>query len=88
MLHQVVILREINNVHISLFISTVLRCSALLHPNNGHVTCDNGKAVGSVCRYYCMNGYDLSTDVLRVCRSNEQWSGEEASCKGMPYSQA
>lgn len=88
MLHQVVILEKNNNVHISWFILTVLRCNALSHPNNGFVICKNGIAVGSVCSYSCIDGYALSKEVLRECKSDEQWSGEEASCRGMSYSQA
>lgn len=83
-----------NHVHISLFILIVVRCSALSHPSNGYVICNNGLAVGSVCSYNCIDGYGLNTEMFRECRRNDQdgelpgqWSGEEAYCEGMTHSQ-
>ncbi|XP_076808931.1 P-selectin-like isoform X2 [Clavelina lepadiformis] len=56
-------------------------------PDNGHVTCTNGRFYGSMCKFHCNEGYDLLGDSECVCEDDPrggaagQWSGPAPICR-------
>ena len=40
----------------------------------------NGNLEGDTVTYSCNNGFNLSGDASRTCRSNGEWSGTQPKC--------
>jgi hypothetical protein len=59
---------------------TVVKCSALQDPINGHLT-SYSQYFGSIAQYYCDHGYQLNGSSLRRCQSNGTWTGNEPVCE-------
>ena len=50
---------------------------------NGNVSVDIGQLVeGAIASYTCNIGYTLSSNRRRLCQSNGQWNGTDATCEG------
>lgn len=67
-----------------LFNYLVVHCPELKPPENGHFVqnvCNN--YFNAACGIRCKAGFDLVGSSIRLCQSNGQWSGSEATCRGM-----
>ena len=66
----------VNLCALTVFVGT---CSTLQNPLNGVVVFGN-QVIGSIARYVCNDGFQLSGDRLRICQSGGVWSGNEPQC--------
>ena len=72
---------HIHNIEYIHICFTVVRCSALNNPDNGHVTVTS-RVVGSTASYQCNRGYTLIGEEERVCLPDGSWSGYAPTCQG------
>ena len=63
------------------FSSAAVQCGNLSSPINGQVSTD-GNTFGLQANYSCSEGYVLNGNSTRMCQSDGQWSGSEATCEG------
>ncbi|XP_023234733.1 sushi, von Willebrand factor type A, EGF and pentraxin domain-containing protein 1-like [Centruroides sculpturatus] len=56
-----------------------LECTKLTNPNNGWVQ-TNSLMVGTLAKYGCKEGYELTGPAIRTCLMNETWSSTIPSC--------
>ncbi|XP_078611237.1 uncharacterized protein LOC144881802 isoform X2 [Branchiostoma floridae x Branchiostoma japonicum] len=55
-------------------------CPSLPQPTDGYVTCSQGEAEGSVCRYSCQTGFARTSGTeVRAC-INGYWTGSHVVC--------
>lgn len=67
-----------------LFNYLVVHCPELKPPENGYFVqnvCNN--YFNAACGIRCKAGFDLVGSSIRLCQPNGQWSGSEATCRGM-----
>ena len=50
-------------------------------PENGIIDCDR-LTVGGVCIFSCNTNYRLTGPVIRRCKDDEDWTGNETTCIG------
>ncbi|XP_077971175.1 sushi, von Willebrand factor type A, EGF and pentraxin domain-containing protein 1-like isoform X2 [Styela clava] len=55
-------------------------CAKLKNPANGEVECTKGNSYQSSCTFTCEEGYELSEKVVRTCKANHLWTGNEVTC--------
>ena len=62
----------------------VVPCDELPQPEHGLVICDNGDdgttSYQDVCRYTCVEGFELMGSSSRSCLSTGMWSDNEPMC--------
>ncbi len=46
----------------------------------GQVTCTGASVTGTSCTYTCDEGFYLEGNMIRTCKSDSSWSGENPSC--------
>ena len=63
-------------------------CGWTSPPRNGYVTYDSYTTVGSVARFSCRRGYELTGHRTRRCRINGVWSFGRPTCESMYAFQA
>ena len=60
-------------------------CPPLNNPFNGKYDCSlGGNEVAyykDICSFSCNTGYELTGDATRICQSDGNWSGREATCR-------
>nr|XP_018667880.1 sushi, von Willebrand factor type A, EGF and pentraxin domain-containing protein 1-like isoform X2 [Ciona intestinalis] len=59
---------------------SVVSCSPMTAPENGHVRCSNQHSYDSSCRFLCNEGYKLIGSSERSCLVDSSWSGIQGSC--------
>ena len=72
-----------------LYLFSVVSCPSLTDPNNGVINCllgdDGVSSYGDTCSFTCDNGYELTGSDTRICQSNGNWSGSDATCERGVY---
>ena len=67
--------------HITNIFDFVVFCSLLGNPNNGKVNCSLGNdrvpSYGDTCSFTCNSGYELTSNVTRMCQSDGSWNGDD-----------
>ena len=62
----------------------VVPCNELPLPEDGMITCDYGDdgttSYQDVCRYTCVDGFELIGNSSRTCLSTGMWSNDEPRC--------
>lgn len=58
-----------------------MQCGTLHAPTNGVITCTSGNDYNSLCRFMCVEGYDMKGSSSRVCQKDGTYSGIQPSCK-------
>ncbi|XP_026693209.2 sushi, von Willebrand factor type A, EGF and pentraxin domain-containing protein 1-like isoform X5 [Ciona intestinalis] len=59
---------------------SVVSCSPMTAPENGHLRCSNQHSYNSSCRFSCNEGYKLIGSAERSCLVHSSWSGIQGSC--------
>ena len=55
-------------------------CGPLSNPTNGWVHIAPNTLFGGQALYRCKLGYQLSSNVIRICQANGHWSGSAPTC--------
>lgn len=58
-----------------------MECATRRAPLHGMMV-GSGNAFGTVLRFECNDGYQLSGSVERRCNADRTWSGDPVECKG------
>lgn len=61
----------------------IVKCPPLQNPTNGMMFGDCEPQFGSVCHFFCDDGFELTSKLSesRTCNSSGQWSGSPAVCR-------
>lgn len=60
---------------------TAVTCGLLKAPVSGGLDCSNSDEFGSICSFFCDEGYRLINGESRVCTEDHLWSGAQPSCE-------
>lgn len=67
------------------YLTTVKKCSPILFPVTGNMTCVDSLepfSFGSRCNFTCHEGYYLTGDTALTCLASGQWSNPTPTCTG------
>lgn len=68
-----------------MFPTTVKKCSPIVFPVTGNMTCVDAVepfSFGSQCNFTCQEGYQLTGDDALTCTASGQWSKPTPTCTG------
>lgn len=63
------------------FFVQAVDCGPLHPPENGDKTGEKTTFLSSVT-FRCDDGFDLMGSLIRTCKANKEWSGQETFCSG------